>query len=75
MTLIELRKNQKAKIMRISGGNHCCKRLCDLGLTTGTIVKVINSAPFHGPLEVEVRGTKLILGRGIASKIIVETLN
>jgi len=75
MTLIDVKRNHRVRIMKVSGGDHCCKRLCDLGLTTGTIVKVINSAPFHGPLEVEVRGTKLILGRGIASKIIVETLN
>jgi len=48
------------------------KRLIDMGLTPGTKVTVIKSAPFHGPLEILVRGSRLALGRGIAEKIFVE---
>jgi len=45
----------------------------DLGLTPGTIVTVVKSAPFHGPVEVRVRGSRLALGRGMAERIFVET--
>jgi Fe2+ transport system protein FeoA len=48
------------------------KRLSDLGLTPGTKVTVIKSAPFHGPLEVSVRGSRLAIGRGMASRILVD---
>jgi len=48
------------------------KRLEDMGLTPGTRVKVVKSAPFHGPLEVYVRGSRLALGRGMAERIFVE---
>lgn len=48
------------------------KRLMDMGLTPGTKVTVINSAPFHGPIEVHVRGSTLALGRGMAERIFVE---
>ncbi len=48
------------------------KRLMDMGLTPGTKVTVVKSAPFHGPLEVLVRGSRLALGRGMAEKIFVE---
>jgi len=48
------------------------KRLLDMGLTPGTIVTVVKSAPFHGPLEVFVRGSRLALGRGMAQRIFVE---
>jgi DtxR family Mn-dependent transcriptional regulator len=48
------------------------KRLMDMGLTPGTSVTVVKSAPFHGPLEVLVRGSRLALGRGMAERIIVE---
>ena len=41
-------------------------------LTPGTVVKVVNAAPFNGPVELEIRGTKLALGRGLASNVIVE---
>jgi len=48
------------------------KRLMDLGLTPGTRVTVVRSAPFHGPLEILVRGSRLALGRGMAERIFVE---
>lgn len=48
------------------------KRLMDMGLTPGVRVTVMKSAPFHGPLEVLVRGSRLALGRGMAERIFVE---
>jgi len=48
------------------------KRLMDMGLTPGTRVQVVKSAPFHGPLEILVRGSRLALGRGMAERIFVE---
>ena len=48
------------------------RRLMDMGLTPGTRVSVVKSAPFHGPLEILVRGSRLALGRGMAERIFVE---
>lgn len=48
------------------------KRLMDMGLTPGTRVTVVKSAPFHGPIEILVRGSRLALGRGMAKRIFVE---
>ncbi len=48
------------------------KRLEDMGLTPGTRVTVVKSAPFRGPLEVYVRGSRLALGKGMAERIFVE---
>ena len=48
------------------------KRLADLGLTPGTKVTVVKSAPFNGPLEVCFRGSRLAIGRGMASRILVD---
>jgi len=50
----------------------CIKRLTDLGLTPGTNVTLVKSAPFNGPLEVTVRGSRLAIGRGMASRILVD---
>jgi len=47
------------------------KRLMDMGLTPGAEVMVVKSAPFHGPIEVIVRGSRLALGRGMAERIFV----
>ncbi len=45
------------------------KRLEDMGLTPGTKLTVVNSAPFHGPIELHVRGSRLAIGRGMAERI------
>lgn len=50
----------------------CIKRLTDLGFTPGTKVTVVKSAPFNGPLEVTLRGSRLAIGRGMASRIFVD---
>ncbi len=47
------------------------KRLCDLGLTPGTVFKKIQGHA-HGPVLIEVRDTKLAIGQGLARKILVE---
>jgi len=49
------------------------KRLMEMGLTPGTEVTVVKSAPFRGPIEVHVRGSRLAIGRGMAERIFVET--
>ena len=43
-----------------------------MGLTHNTIVQVVKSAPFNGPIEILVRGSRLALGRGIAERVLVE---
>ena len=48
------------------------KRLMDIGLTPGTKVRVVKAAPFHGPIEICFRGSRIALGRGMAERIFVE---
>jgi len=47
------------------------RRLEDMGLTPGTKIMVVKSAPFHGPIEIYVRGSRLAIGRGMADRILV----
>ncbi len=56
----------------VRGGTMACRRLLDMGLCPGTRVRVVNAAPFRGPVEVSVRETTLALGRGLASHVFVE---
>ncbi|OGD53784.1 hypothetical protein A3J78_02555 [Candidatus Beckwithbacteria bacterium RBG_13_35_6] len=68
--LIDLKEGEQAVIFSINGGWQASKRLADLGLTPGVEVKILKKL-FSGPIEIEVRGSRLVLGRGIASKILV----
>ena len=70
--LDELEDGQTGIIVSVFGGKILTKRLADLGITSGTEVKVIRRTLFSGPVQVEVAGSRLVLGNGLASKIIVE---
>jgi len=72
VSLVDLNDGQTGTILSIVGGRILTKRLADLGLTSGTEIKVIGRTLFSGPLQIEVSGSRLVLGRGLAAKIIVE---
>jgi DtxR family Mn-dependent transcriptional regulator len=76
VALTALRKGEIGTVSSIKAGHGrgrvFGKRLMDMGLTPGTKVSVVKSAPFHGPMEIRVRGSRLAVGRGMAERIFVE---
>jgi len=70
-SLIQAKENEKLVVVSIMGGRMATKRLADMGVVSGTKIKVLRKAPF-GPIEIEVKGTKLVLGRGLATKVFVK---
>jgi ferrous iron transport protein A len=60
-------------IMDVRGGQHLRRRLADLGLTPGTVVKVVQAVG-HGPLILALGDGRLALGRGASHKILVAPL-
>jgi DtxR family transcriptional regulator, Mn-dependent transcriptional regulator len=73
--LSSLRPGEEARVAFSRDAGNATQRIMDMGLCSGTIVKVLKAAPFHGPIEVSVRGTVLALGRELADKIYVEVEN
>jgi DtxR family Mn-dependent transcriptional regulator len=71
--LSDLSPGRKAIVAFIRGGKNVVKRLADMGLTNGTEIETLNSAPFGGPVKIAVRGSEVAIGRGIALKIFVRT--
>ncbi len=70
--LNSLKPGEKGTVAFAFGGRGLVRRLSEMGLTPGTTVRIARSAPFHGPLEIEVRGSSLALGYGVASKVFVK---
>ncbi|MGV9172141.1 MAG: FeoA family protein [Promethearchaeia archaeon] len=70
--LTECPTDAEVKVVRVNSGRMAKQRLANLGIVPGVIIKKKKSAPFRGPVEVEVKGSSLVLGRGLASKIIVD---
>jgi DtxR family Mn-dependent transcriptional regulator len=75
VSVSSLKQGQCGKIALIRGGHNMLQRLLDMGLTPGTEICVARVAPLGGPVELAVRGSKLALGKGIASKVFVEIKN
>ncbi len=69
--LDELKDNQEGILVKIETGERELTRLCHLGLTPGTRIRKLQSAPFNGPIKIFVRDTILALGRGIAKHILL----
>ena len=73
--VLDLKEHKKGKVSFIRGDYKVIRRLLDMGITIGAIVSVIKVAPLGGPVEVAVRGSKLALGRDIASNVFVEAVD
>jgi ferrous iron transport protein A len=63
--------NQTVTISGFRGGFGLQRRLSDMGFTPGGKIKIISREP-NGPMLVELRGSRLALGRGVAHHILVE---
>ena len=72
LSLNDLKKNDVFKIVDF---DKSCKnfkdRLRDLGIHKGQIGQILNKS-FFGPIEIEIDGRKLGIGRGMSKKIFVK---
>ena len=68
MLLSDAVGGKKYKISKISYGETLRKRLFDLGMTPSCVFIMINNTK-KGPVLVQVRGTRVAMGRGMCKKI------
>jgi ferrous iron transport protein A len=71
MPLAMVSPGEVATVVGVRAGWGLTRRLADMGLVPGTTLRVTNSQ-MPGPIIIELRGSKLVLGYGIAQKIMVE---
>jgi len=72
MALDTVDVKRRVRVMVIDGGHRVRSHLNTLGIHIGDWLTVVERAPFKGPVLVEVNGTRLALGRGVAAKIQVD---
>ncbi len=75
MFLDELTIDQCARIVRVHGNGELRRRLLDMGLTPGTVVKLVRMAPLGDPMQLCLRGYRLSLRREAAGDIEIEPLS
>ncbi len=72
LRLNKLPKGQPATVIKIDGGYGIISKLNALGIRkNNNIIKLSNSF-IGGPVTVKVGNTKIAIGKGMCSKIIVE---
>ncbi len=73
VSLSQLASGMRSTILQVAEDNEeILNYLGSLGMYPGTEVKVCESAPFEGPLLIEVKGSKYAIARDVAERVLVE---
>ena len=71
MPLTMVTEGARAILRSVEGGRQLRGRLAALGLLPGTELEVIQNSG-HGPFVIAVKGSRIVIGRGMADRIAVE---
>ena len=74
MKLCELKNGEKAKIVKIGKIGELKKRLDDMGITAGEIIKLERNAPLGDPQEYIIKSTGIAIRKEDAKNIEVEKI-
>lgn len=62
---------QHATVCEIVGGAGLRRNLRRMGIHIGDVLRVVGSGALGGPLLVEIHGSRIALGRGVARRVVV----
>ncbi|MFP4175719.1 MAG: ferrous iron transport protein A [Candidatus Brocadiia bacterium] len=69
--LMMLLPGQKASVVEVRGGRGITSKLSSMGLFPGAELSIVSGGP-GGPVIAEVRGSRVVLGRGMAHRVLVQ---
>jgi ferrous iron transport protein A len=72
MTLKDLKPGQEGTVVSIGEKGPMKRRIMDMGVTPGAVVKVIKVAPLGDPIEINIRGYELSLRKEEARQIQIQ---
>jgi len=72
VTVDRMRTGERGVVVSISGGWGMTRRLEHLGLRPGKALTKVSSQFMAGPVTVMVDGRQVAMGRGIASRILLD---
>ncbi|NML74350.1 ferrous iron transport protein A [Rhizobium sp. S-51] len=67
------RPGERVRIVALAGGRSLDRRLTDLGLALGSIVRIVQNQ-MTGPMIVAIHESRVGLGMGMAQKLTVEPI-
>jgi ferrous iron transport protein A len=69
--LTSVRADKSAVVKELQGGRGFVERLASMGILPGTEIKIIKSG---GPVILNVRNHRVVVGHGMAERILVDPL-
>lgn len=73
-TLDKKRAGEVVSVLQIEGGWDMTQRLNQMGIHVRDLVTIKRNAIFGGPVLIQIHGTEVALGRGMAKNVFVETV-
>ena len=70
MPLAIVSPGEVVEVVDVRAGWGLRRRLADMGLTPGVVIRVMNSQ-MPGPIVIDLRGSRLVLGQGMTQRILV----
>jgi Fe2+ transport system protein FeoA len=74
VTLADLAPDSPARLLAVEGDDPLMLRLMEMGLVPGAPVCVKKTAPFGGPIQIQLRGYLLSIRRNEAKRLRVAIL-
>jgi len=74
MTLVDLTKNQKAKITALPQDSVLASQLLEQGFIPNCEISLAHKAPWNGPLAFHLNNTKMIIQQHLAKQIKVDIM-
>lgn len=71
MALAMVENGRRVRLLAVEAGRGLQARLAAMGLVPGVEIEVLRNLA-HGPFVIAVKGSRVVLGRGMAHKILVE---
>lgn len=64
---------KSAEIDNLTGSENMCKKLMEMGMNKGAVIQIVKNDA--GSLIIRIGESRLVLGRGMAQKVMVRELN
>lgn len=71
LNLYQVEKGEKVEVVEIQGGWGIRQRLNQMGIHPGDSMVVKRSGIIGGPVLIQIQGTEVAIGRGMARRIFV----
>lgn len=71
--LSQVRQGKTVVLVRVDAGFGLNNRLAAMGLLPKVKIKVVSNH-YHGPFIIDLKGSRMALGKGMANKILVQEI-